>query len=246
MWDASSRCDQAFQQDTWLIRGQIIETVAKRLPIASRILPSANEQRTLAFVGPAGTGKTTMLCRLASQAHFDAQLEVGIIAVDSWRSDSIDHLLGLADTIYASVEAVSSAGQLTKALQRLRECDLVMIDTSGRAPNDFSQMGHLHELLKIAQPDEIHLVMEGNSEPTFIELALERFSQLGATQIDITKLDETVGVGQWLSCLLESNTPIPVDSLTHGRELTGNMIQPSPRHWASILAGQKVFKASST
>lgn len=237
--DACRQCNDAFHNDVWLIWGQIVEVVAKRLAIASHAEHDASEQRMLAFVGPPAAGKTSMLCKIAARAYIEDRIDIGIVAVDSWRSEAGDQLLGLADSISAHVEAVSSTEQLAGALQRLRECDLVLIDTAGRSPSDANQMQSLHELLEVALPDEVHLVLDANSAPAKIQVAVDRFSRLGATRLNITKLDESVGTGQWLSCLISSH--IPVQNLSHAADHTTGVIQPSPRYLASVLLGQRIL-----
>lgn len=234
---ACGQTDHAFRDDHWLIRGQIVEAVARRLSVATPTYPGPHEQCVMAFVGPTASGKTTLLGKIAASAHFDHQMEIGIVAVDCWRNGSLDPMLQLADTISARVEAVGSVEQLATSLQRLRECDMVLIDTAGRSSAEAPSMRRLHELLQIAQPDEVHLVLEANSAPAFAKMCIDRFARLGATRLNISRMDEAIGVGQWLPCVLDGQ--IPVQYLSYGPAAAQDWIQPVGRHLAAILLGQK-------
>jgi len=242
--NACQQTDDAFHDDEWLIRGQIVEAVARRLSVVSADLPNLNEQRVMAFVGPTASGKTTLLGKIAAQAYFQHQLEIGIVVVDCWRTGNADQLLHLADTVSAKVEAVSSVEQLAAALQRLRECDLVMLDTTGRSANDAVQMRGLHEILQIAQPNEVHLVLESNSAPAYVRTVIERFARSGATRLSISRLDEAVGIGQWLSSILDSG--IPLQYMSYGQLADQDLMQPGSRHLASILLGHKSLCSNTT
>lgn len=241
---ACKQCDADFLHDVWLIRGQVLELVAERLKVASPYQWQTNQQRIVAFVGPTGTGKTSTLAKLAWRAHHEHGLDVGIVTIDTWRHGAVDQVLQYAEQLSATLEVVSHPENLAPALQRLRECDLVLMDTAGRSPYDAVHLRGLQELLQIAQPDEVHLVLGANTAAASAESIIEKFAPLLPTQLDITKLDEASGLGHWLSLLWKG--AIPVHLLTHGQQISSDMTVANCRRLATAILGQMKFAESET
>jgi flagellar biosynthesis protein FlhF len=236
------RCDPEYRRDNWLVKGQLCQLVAERLKVADPKPSDLDQQQMMAFVGPTGVGKTTLLGKIAAQAYRDSELQIGIVTVDTWRGAAVEQLLEFAELVQAQVEVVGSIEQLAPALQRLREMDLVLIDTAGRSPNDAASMTGLKELLDIAQPDVTHLVLNCNASETSVHNAIEKFQMVGATHLCISKLDEGSSLGHWLEPLWQSS--LPVSHLTHGQDAEKDLIAANARHLASVLLGQSSLIAS--
>lgn len=241
---ACKQCDVNFLHDGWLIRGQVLELVAERLKVVPPLQWQTNQQRIVAFVGPTGTGKTSTLAKMAWRAHCEHGLNVGIITVDTWRNGAVEHLLQYAELLSASLEVVSHPENLALALQRLRECDLVLLDTAGRSPHDAVHLRGLQELLQIAQPDEVHLVLGASTAVASAKSIIEEFAPLIPTQLDITKLDEASGLGHWLRLLW--NGALPVNLLTHGQKISSDLTVANNRRLATAILGQMKFSESET
>ena len=131
--------------------------------------------------------------------------------------------------------------QLAPALQRLREFDLVLIDTAGRSPQDLPQIEYLKEMLQIAQPTETQLVMSASASQSHIKHTIQRFASVGLTHVCLTKLDEGNSLGQWLSSLLDSG--LLLQYLSHGPNVEKDLMTPNKRHLASMLLGQTQLHA---
>jgi flagellar biosynthesis protein FlhF len=232
---AVQRCAPEYRNDGWLVRGQLNDLVAGQLKVAKPEEDNPHEQKMIALVGPTGVGKTTLLGKIAAQADRESGLQIGIVTLDTWRGAAVEQLLEFAELFAAQVEVVSSTEQLAPALQRLREFDIVLIDTAGRSPNDSAQMLALKELLHIAQPSETHLVLSCNASQSYAQNAIDRFSEVGATHLCISKLDEGGNLGHWLAPLWSS--ALSLMYLTYGKDVERNLMNANARHFASILLG---------
>jgi flagellar biosynthesis protein FlhF len=233
---AVRQCEQTKTADTGLLWNLVIDQISQRLHVDGGTPARLDHPLRLCSVGPTGVGKTVLLTKLARRATQERRMEVGIVSVDSWRNGSMDGLFQCADAISAQLEMVSGAAQLSAALERLRTCGLVLIDTWGCTAQDQQQLSNLKELLHICQPDETHLVLSATTASQTARSALNRFAAIGATHLDLTKIDEASGLGQWISVL--SDCPIPVQVLAEGPSSLGKITSPSPRDLARTLIGQ--------
>lgn len=228
-------CGQAQLQDPWLIRGRLSQIIASKLRVSGSIELREHEQQVIALVGPTGVGKTTTLAKIAAGFRFDLGCKIGLITLDTFRLGAVDQLLQYAELISAPLEVVSSPDQVTAALQRLRECDLVLLDSAGRAPRDAEQLLVLREFLQCAQPHATQLVVSATSSTEYVADAVRQFSMLGPTHLLITKLDEAVHFGGWLSFLKDNR--LPISYLTTGQHVPQDIAVASSRRLASLLLG---------
>jgi flagellar biosynthesis protein FlhF len=238
LMEADGSLDAAQRDDVWAIRGRVGQLVAAKLKVSGSIdLKDVDRAgpMVVALVGPTGVGKTTTLAKIAAGFRFDLGCRVGLITMDTFRLGAVDQLLQYAELISASLEVVSSPEQVAQAIERLSECDLVLLDTAGRAPRDAEQIAELRRFLGIARPQATHLVVSATSSTAYVEETLRNFSQLNPSNLLITKLDEAVAFGSWLQLL--HNCPLPISYLTTGQHVPQDIAVASSRRITSLLLG---------
>jgi len=221
--------------DTLLLQGRICQLVSKNLQVAEPIAVHQDQQAIIAMVGPTGVGKTTTLAKLATNFQLEHSCQVGLITMDTFRPGAVDQLLQYAESLDAALEVVSSASQFLPALHRLRDCDVVFIDTAGRSPNHKEQIDVLQGLLAAAQPTSVQLVVSATSSMGHVQAAIDQFAPLHPTGLVITKLDEAIGFGAWLSIL--QHCDLPVSYVTHGQHVPRDFSAANRRRLASLLLG---------
>jgi flagellar biosynthesis protein FlhF len=233
----AAQCTPEQLEDAWLIQGRLCQAIQQQIEVSGPIMPAgAGVPHTVALIGPTGVGKTTTLAKLAASFHFEHGLQVGFLTLDTFRLGAVDQLRQYADLLAAPLEVVSAADQLRPALDRLRHCGLVLVDTAGRSPRDAEQLDVLQDFLRVAAPDEIHLVLSAASSRGHAEMALEQFAALQPTHLLLSKLDESAGLGGWYPLL--TRTPWPLSYLTTGQHVPEDLVVANRRRVASMILGQ--------
>lgn len=160
-------------------------------------------QHRVAVVGPAGAGKTTTIARLALHAAAFGNTRVGLLTLDTYRIAGLEQLQVYADIAGLPIEVAYDANDLTAALDRLRHCETVLIDTPGRivdplprrvgAPSHDDDEREWLQLLAAAEPAETHLVLPAGLRTDVAQRLAGRFAACRPTHVLFTHLDELAG-----------------------------------------------------
>lgn len=230
---AIALCTEEQTQDTQMLQVSLLQLLAKQIRIGGAIELDENEPTVVAFVGPAGSGKTTTLAKLAANFRLDVGCRIGMVTIDTVRLGAVDQLLHYADHFAAQLEVISTPDQVEPALVRLRECDLVLLDTAGVSSGDDNQLKTLQRLLKIAQPDSVQLVINADRSFRSAKDTVERFKPISATHLLLSKVDESAELASWLPLL--TNEELPVSYIANGQRVPNDLVLANQRQIASLL-----------
>jgi len=181
-------------------RRTALALLAERLPLATGNLLEAGG--VLALVGPSGAGKTTTVGKLA--AHYSARYgvrDIALVSLDNIRSGGSERLYSLARQLGIVVHEADSQEALAALLQRLGDYRLVLIDSSGFAPNDARGAEQLGWLGAIESVRSL-LVLPAHTQYVDLEAVVRRFEPVKVEGAILTKLDETRHVGNILSLVM--------------------------------------------
>ncbi|REK23355.1 MAG: flagellar biosynthesis protein FlhF [Planctomycetota bacterium] len=217
-------------------RQRVVQLIRGEIQVSGSIELAPGTQRLVALVGPTGVGKTTTIAKLAANFRIRQQRRVGLITVDTYRIAAVDQLQTYADIIDLPMEVVSTPREMTAAVQRLREMDLVLLDTAGRSPRDEVKIQELKAMLGEAAADEVHLVLAATAGASNLVHTAQRFAEVGTTSLILTKLDEAVGLGNVLPLVRE--TKLPLSYVTNGQNVPDDIEVANPLRLASaVVAG---------
>ncbi|MBQ9375126.1 MAG: signal recognition particle protein [Ruminococcus sp.] len=162
--------------------------------------------------GLQGSGKTTHAAKLAK--HFKAQGKRPLlVACDVYRPAAIDQLKIVGEKAEVPVFEMGQIDPRTIAKEGLKHAkdygnDLVILDTAGRLHIDEELMDELKDIKKLAEPNEIMLVVDAMIGQDAVKVASSFDEALGIDSVILTKLDSDTRGGAALSVLSVTGKPI--------------------------------------
>ena len=218
----------------------VAAVLAEDLPVAGGIAVDPARRHVAAFVGPTGVGKTTTLAKLAARLCLRHGRRVGLVAADTYRIGAVEQLATYARILAVPFEVAGDAEALPTSLAKLDDCDVILIDTAGRAPREDAHLSELAALLDAAAPDgtavEAHLVLSVAAGPRALARAAVRYGRLRPATTVLSKLDEAEGAGAAVDLLL-SHPPAPVSLLTYGQDVPDDLCEATPANLAAACQG---------
>jgi flagellar biosynthesis protein FlhF len=214
-------------------RAYLAHTLEQELRVAGPIRLTPGTARVVALVGPTGVGKTTTVAKLAANFRLRDNRRVGLITVDTYRIAAVEQLRTYAEIIDLPMEVVSTPREMRAAVQKMRDFDLVLMDTAGRSPRDEVRIRELRTMLAEAEPHEVHLVLSAAASARSLAAAAEKFAPVGVTSLLITKLDEATALGNLLT--LARQCQLPFSYLTDGQNVPDDIAVAEPKPLAQMI-----------
>lgn len=186
-------------------------------------LSNKNGLSVLLMVGLQGSGKTTASAKLASFLRKKKNKKSLLVACDVYRPAAIDQLKTLGQSIdvevYSEGTEVSPVEITKNALVYAKNngFDNVIIDTAGRLHIDETLMQELKDIVKVASPNEILLVVDAMSGQDIVNVASSFYETLRVTGAILTKMDGDARGGAALS--VKHLTGVPIKFIGVGEKI---------------------------
>lgn len=217
-----------------LLRQRVLREMASQIATSGPVRIPVGQRRVVALIGPTGVGKTTTIAKLAANSRLRDRRRVGLLTLDTYRIAAVDQLRTYAEIIELPLAVASTPNEIAAALDRMKDLELVLVDTAGRSPRNEHQLLDLQSMLDAIQPDETHLVMSCSSSAKQLLQTAELFATVGYSHLLLTKLDEALSLGSLVS--LTRAQQVPLSYLTTGQNVPDDIeIAESNRLCEQIL-----------
>ena len=189
------------------------------------------------FIGPTGVGKTTTIAKIAGRLSLIERKKVGLITIDTYRIGAVEQLKTYAEIMGITLEVVITLKEMEQAIEKLSDCDVILIDTTGRSSKNKMQLSELRAFVEKAKPDETYLVISSIIKNKDIEIILDGYKLLSYDGIIVTKLDETSVYGGLVQIIKESNTPISY--ITTGQSVPEDIRAADKEEIVKLILGEE-------
>lgn len=191
--------------------------------------PLHEEGGTYALVGATGVGKTTTAAKLAGLcARTYGANSVGMITMDTYRVGAHEQLRAYGRMMGVVAHLAHDRAALQDLLNLLVNKKMVLIDTTGLAPNDPRKRSML-DVLDLPGVKRL-LVLNAGGHGDTLDDAVSSFKSNGVQQAILSKIDEAAKLGPALDA-----------AIRHQLVLRGvTMGQKVPEDWESADAAKLV------
>jgi flagellar biosynthesis protein FlhF len=188
-------------------RNAFEEELARRIPQASFVRMKTGESRALAFVGPAGRGKTTTLVKIAVRFGLALRVPVRIYGAGAHGVGCQEQLARYAAILGVPFLACESLESLGLALTGESWRGLALIDTPGISLADTEGISELANFFSRRPEIEKHLVLRADARSADMLHAVSRLSSLAPSRLLFTGVEEALSMGAVVETLLRSRIP---------------------------------------
>jgi flagellar biosynthesis protein FlhF len=202
----------------------------------------------VAFAGPAGAGKTTLIAKLAARWVLrHGPRRIALVSADAVRIGAHEQMHMLGRLLGVTAHTVYDIAELPELLAGLAGQRLILIDTAGASPRD-PELARRLRLLQQVQTGggaglESALVLPASSQAGALDEVLARFALAQPTAVCITKVDEAVSLGGILSALVR--TKLPAAYVSDGQRVPEDL-EPARSHSLVARAVDIAHRNSAT
>jgi flagellar biosynthesis protein FlhF len=168
------------------------EELSARVKIDASLGAAGSEGAVVAMVGPGGSGKTSMLMKIAAFQAAPTR-PVRLLTLDRSGLGSRMHLQMFARKTRIAFTPVESPEALPALIEEARKKEIVLIDTPGYLePADRSQLA---SVLTRCPGVDVHLVLPAYMTSSACREAIRRYSLFWPSKMAVTRFDETASFG---------------------------------------------------
>lgn len=185
------------------------------------------------LVGPTGVGKTTTIAKMAGRLALVEKKKVGLLTIDTYRIGAVEQLKTYADIMNIPFRVVFTIKEMETAVESMKDCDVILIDTTGRSSKNVMQISELRAFMKKVNVSSVHLVVSCTTKSRDIDIIADGYRCLNYDSVIITKLDETSTYGSILNIC--NKTLKPISFVTTGQNVPDDIRLMNSSELASLI-----------
>lgn len=182
--------------------------LAGRFMTDSQLGTGSAGPRIAALVGPCGTGKTSMLVKLAARFGLPTRRPSVILSVDTYRVAASEQLRSYAALLGIRFQVIEGARALGQAIEELKQKDLILIDTPGHGPRDLAASEELAGFMSSRADIDVHLVLNAAMRSADLSRVVDRFEMFRPAKLAFTRVDETACFGPLVNEAVRTGKPV--------------------------------------
>ncbi len=167
--------------------------------------------KVIFFIGPTGVGKTTTVAKIASRYKVDEGRKVAFLTADTYRIAATEQLRTYASILDMPLTIVYSPEETRDAVNKLTDCDLILVDTAGFSHKNAAQCEDVKNLIGSVSNDfatDVFLVISATTKYRDLQEICDIYQRFTDFKLIFTKLDETSCYGNLLNIHLYSGADL--------------------------------------
>ncbi|MFN7727574.1 MAG: flagellar biosynthesis protein FlhF [Bdellovibrio sp.] len=161
------------------------------------------------FVGPAGTGKTSAMVKLAAHAAVKENKKVVLLTTDTYKVGAADQMRTYAQILNVPFAIVRKQSDWTYLMNQLAIYDLILCDFPGMSLKSVEEITLLRNLLPADSIGaDIHLVLPATSKNEDLFEIGRRFKVTHFKDVIFTGLDQSTQHGNIYNFMKHFNVPL--------------------------------------
>ncbi|MBJ6751707.1 flagellar biosynthesis protein FlhF [Geomonas anaerohicana] len=215
------------------LRSLMADNLAGMVKCSGSLRIKKTGPRIVAVVGPTGVGKTTTIAKIAAMYALNRRVSVAMVTMDNFRVGAVEQLKTYAKIMDLPLEVAGNSQELSKALARHSDKDLILIDTAGRSPKDADRLDELKGYLETQTGIDVYLCLSATTRSREIDEIIATFGTLPLTKLLFTKLDESRTFG----CIVDTcfKHKIPLSYFSTGQKVPEDIEVATSRKLAAMV-----------
>jgi flagellar biosynthesis protein FlhF len=163
----------------------------------------------VAFIGPTGVGKSTLVAKLAARWVLKhGPSDIVLISADAVRIGAHDQMQNLGRLLGVPAYTIDQINELGPLLSSVEQRRLILVDTAGFSQRDARLAAELALLATSHRKLETCLVLSACAQAGAVEETILRFSSASPKSCVLTKIDEATSLGGSISALVRHGVPL--------------------------------------
>lgn len=191
------------------------------------------KQTVVTLIGSSAVGKTTAAVKLAAIYAKQMNKKVALISIDKLRIGSIEQLKIYGKIIGIPIETASNNNELKCCLKKLKNKDIVIIDTYGISYKNNVQINDLKRYFHKIGPFESHLVLNATTKTHELSNIVDSLKSIKIDKLLFTNIDECCTFGSIINLLMKTN--IPVSYFSVSQEIPEGIEMPTLENMVDMI-----------
>ena len=181
-------------------------------------------RKTNVFLGPTGVGKTTTIAKIAAQESLVNNKKVGLLTIDTYKIGAVEQLRTYGEILKLPFEVVHHPEEMQEKLEKLKECDMILIDTLGTSQRNKEKLDDINAYLEfIKNKTNRFLVLSVSTDIETTNAIFDKYKILDYNGLILTKFDEVSNFNN-LWNIIEHNE-YPVQYFCHGQDVPDDIVK---------------------
>lgn len=216
-------------EDYDFVQDKVVEWIGESILLDNQ---GFNSSKVVILVGPTGVGKTTTIAKLAAIHGIGTEgrkaKTVRMLTIDNYRIGAQKQIETYGEIMDIPVAVVETYMELQQKINLFSDAELILVDTIGKSPKDYQQLAEMRKVLDACGSySEVYLAMSATTKVSDVKELLQQFEPFNYRSVILTKLDETMRIGNIVSVLYEKRK-----TLTY---ITDGQIVPQDIERASVM-----------